>query len=225
MIQARHLTKHYGTTTVLADLSLAIEPGEFIALLGANGTGKSTLIRCILGLTSFRGDLHVTGLDPRVYGPQVRARVGYMPQSGSLHADMTVDETIQFYGSFRGIPQEERDGLLDSVQLLPYRDRQVGQLSGGLQQRLSFAVSRLGTPSLMLLDEPASNLDVESRAVLSQALRRIHESGTTIVMTTHIRSDVASLADRAITLEDGVAREMPVAVLSRGGDSASLEVL
>ena len=224
MIQAKCIDKFYGNTPVLTDLSLAIEPGEFIALLGANGSGKSTLIRCILGLTSFRGDLHVTGLDPRSYGPQVRARIGYMPQSGSLHTDMTVDETMQFHGSFRGVPAEEREALLSSVQLLGYRDRLVGQLSGGLQQRLSFAVARLGAPSLMLLDEPTANLDSESRSVLTRALERLHAAGTTIVMTTHIRSDVASLADRAILLESGSAIESPLGLLSHDETANTVEV-
>lgn len=224
MIHARQLSKRYGPTSVLSDLSLQIDPGEFVALLGANGTGKSTLIRCILGLTGFSGELEVTGLDPRRYGTEVRARIGYMPQSGSLHSDMTVEETMQFYASFRGIPKEEQDALLEAVQLSDYRERNVGQLSGGLQQRLSFAVSRLGNPALMLLDEPSANLDAASRAVLTAALRQIHSAGTTIVMTTHIRSEVAALADRAVTIEDGRAHDVPVDVLSPGASRFGLEV-
>ena len=224
MITARKLTKQYGSTRVLSDLSLSIEPGEFIALLGANGTGKSTLIRCILGLTGFRGDLHVTGLDPRSSGAQVRSRIGYMPQSGSLHTDMCVEETMRFYASFRNITVQECDELLAAVQLLDYRKRLVGHLSGGLQQRLSFAVSRLGDPRLMLLDEPTAGLDAESRKVLAAALQAVHAAGTTIVMTTHVRSDVASLASRAITLENGSARDVPVALLSRMDEVFALEV-
>lgn len=223
MIHARQISKKYGETNVLSGLSLTVEAGEFIALLGANGTGKSTLIRCILGLTGFSGELHVTGLDPRLYGAQVRGRIGYMPQSGSLHADMNVGETMSFYASFRGIGLAECDALLESVRLASVRERLVGQLSGGMQQRLSFAVSRLGNPALMLLDEPTAGLDAESRAVLTEALGRIHAEGTTIVMTTHVRSDVAALADRAVTLDEGAAREVPIALLTRP-DAVSLEV-
>lgn len=223
MISARQLAKKYGATSVLAGIQLNIEEGDFVALLGANGTGKSTLMRCILGLTAFEGELHVTGLDPRVFGSQVRARIGYMPQSGSLHTDMSVADTMRFYGSFRGIGDRECLALLQAVRLDHVPDRLVGHLSGGMQQRLSFAVARLGSPMLMLLDEPTSNLDAESRTVLTDELKRLHQQGTTIVMTTHVRSEVASLASRALWLEDGGARELPLGVLQRAATDA-LEV-
>src|ERR687898_1777038 len=112
MIHILNLSKSYGRRAVLSDITLTLKPGEVTLLLGANGAGKSTLLRCLLGICEFEGDLQVDGLDPRRDGQAVRSLVGYMPQTGGLHADLTVDATVRFFAGIRGVAPERGAALL-----------------------------------------------------------------------------------------------------------------
>ena len=178
MIEISHLTKRYGRRTALASLSLTIYPGEVTLLLGANGAGKSTLLRCLLGITDFEGEISVFGHDPLTNGPAVRSLVGYMPQSGGLHLDMTVAETMAFYAAIRRAPQDRCAGLLEEAGLAQHHSTRVGELSGGMRQRLGFAVALLTDPKILVLDEPSASLDAASREWLADRLGRGGGRGT-----------------------------------------------
>jgi len=203
MIEIRNLTKRYGRREALADVSLTMHAGEITLLLGANGAGKSTLLRSLLGITSFEGEISVYGLDPLKDGAAIRSMVGYMPQSGGLHADMTVLETMNFYASVRQAPRDRGRQLIEEAGLSPYLSTRVGDLSGGLRQRLGFAVALLTDPRILVLDEPSASLDTASRGWLARRLRAMADDGRIVLVSTHAGQELLAAADRQVTLEEG----------------------
>jgi lipooligosaccharide transport system ATP-binding protein len=203
MIEIRELRKNYGAFRALDGIDLFVDAGELIALLGSNGAGKSTLMQCILGTTGFEGWIGVEGIDVARDGKRARGRIGYMPQVGSLHPDLTVRETLAFYESFREVDESESLRLLAEVELESKVDQLVGELSGGMQQRLSFAIARLGRPSVMLLDEPTASLDRRSRQILVERLRNLTADGTAVLVSTHLDQELSRIASRVIRLEEG----------------------
>ena len=203
MIAIDGVTKRYGRREALADVSLDIHPGEVTLLLGANGAGKSTLLRCLLGITGFEGSLRVAGLDPRIDGRAVRALIGYMPQTGGLHTDLTVTETVAFYAGIRNASIEHGLDLLREAGLLEYVETKVGELSGGARQRLGFALALLTDPQILVLDEPSASLDAASRQWLAQRLRAAADDGRTVVVSTHGGQELLAAGDCEVHLEDG----------------------
>ena len=209
MIEIRNVTKRYGRRVALADVSLTLHPGEVTLLLGANGAGKSTLLRCLLGITGYEGSISVGGLDPLEDGCAVRSAIGYMPQSGGLHADLTVRETIAFYASIRQSATDRGVMLLNEAGLGPHLETLVGELSGGMRQRLGFAIALLPDPRILVLDEPSSSLDVASRRWLAGRLRAAAGEGRTVIVSTHGGQELLDAGDRTITLEAGRVEDAP----------------
>jgi ABC-type multidrug transport system ATPase subunit/ABC-type transport system involved in multi-copper enzyme maturation permease subunit len=203
MIVLRNVTKRYGRRVALADVSLALPAGEVTLLLGANGAGKSTLLRCLLGIADYEGTISVDGLDPLEDGCAVRSAIGYMPQSGGLHADLTVRDTMAFYARIRQASIDRGTTLLQEAGLGPHLDTLVGELSGGMRQRLGFALALLADPRILVLDEPSSSLDAASRRWLAERLRAAAGEGRTVIVSTHAGQELLDAGDRTITLEDG----------------------
>jgi Cu-processing system permease protein len=203
MIEVCGLSKFYGRRRALHDVSLDVRPGEIVALLGPNGAGKSTLLRCILGVVSFEGHIRVGGVDPEREGRAVRRLIGYMPQAGGLHADLTVAETLRFYGALRGSDPARAGRLLVEAGLDCHADARVGELSGGLQQRLAFAVAALSDPPILLLDEPAASLDAAGRRAMAGRLRELASAGRAVLISVHSGHELLAVADRRLTIEDG----------------------
>ena len=202
MIAIRNLTKRYGRRVALAGVSLTLRAGEVTLLLGANGAGKSTLLRCLLGITDYEGSICVDGLDPITDGRAVRSAIGYMPQSGGLHVDLTVRDTMAFYSRIRGSSRDRGVTLLQEAGLGDHLDTRVGELSGGMRQRLGFALTLLADPKILVLDEPSSSLDAASRKWLVERLRAAAAEGRTVLVSTHGEELIAA-ADRTVTLEAG----------------------
>jgi Cu-processing system permease protein len=203
MIAIRNLTKRYGQRVALAEVSLTLRPGEVTLLLGANGAGKSTLLRCLLGITDYEGSISVDGIDPLEDGCSVRSAIGYMPQSGGLHPDLTVLETTRLYARIRNASMDRGTMLLQEAGLGPHHDTLVGDLSGGMRQRLGFALALLPDPAILVLDEPSSSLDAVSRRWLAERLRAAAREGRTVIVSTHAGQELLDAGDRRITLEDG----------------------
>jgi ABC-type multidrug transport system ATPase subunit len=203
MIYIQQLTKQYGEVKALDNLSLLIESGEFVALLGPNGSGKSTLFRSLLGLHEFDGSIRIHGLDPLRAGKQARRVIGYMPQHSGLHLDLTVQETMSFYGKLKQTSEERALKLLSKLELSHKLFSKVGELSGGMRQRLSFAVAMLADPKVLMLDEPTASLDTTSQKLILSWLKELHGDQKTIVISTHSKQDIIAIAERALTLEDG----------------------
>jgi Cu-processing system permease protein len=203
MIEIRDVSKRYGRRTAVSAISLTLRPGEVTLLLGANGAGKSTLLRCVLGITDFEGEIRVAGLDPLTDGPSVRALVGYMPQSGGLHNDLTVEETMRLYAAIRRAPRERCAVLIEEAGLAGHATVKVGDLSGGLRQRLGFALALLTDPRILVLDEPSASLDGGSREWLAKRLRAAAGEGRVVLVSTHAGQELLAAGDRRIVLEDG----------------------
>src|SRR4029453_14140692 len=222
MIEITDVTKKYGRREALAHVTAEVRTGEVTLLLGANGAGKSTLLRCLLGVTDFEGEIRVHGLDPRTDGPSVRALIGYMPQTGGLHLESTVEETLQFYADIRRVPRERCAVLLAEAGLTDHSSTRVGELSGGMRQRLGFAIALLTNPSVLVLDEPSASLDRRSREWLTDQLRAGADAGCAGLVSTHAGQELLDAGDRRITLEDGylISNEYPM----RGHRSCRLDL-
>jgi ABC-type multidrug transport system ATPase subunit len=203
MIDVCQVSKSYGPFPVLHDVTFRAQRGEVLLLLGDNGAGKTTLVRSILGLTDYEGSIRVGDLDPLSQGKAARSLIGYMPQSGGLHLDLSVTETVEFYGALRRVPQAAARERLADVDLEEVGQSRVGELSIGMRQRLGFAVATLSDPPVLLLDEPTASLDAKSCAVLARRLREMGDRGKTVLLSTHSQSQLADVSDRALWLEEG----------------------
>ena len=213
-ICVRNLTKRYGSVTAVDDLSFDVVAGETVALWGANGAGKTTALRCILGILPFDGTVTV-GRDKkdsedslklhssRTAGKMVRRHIGYVPQEVRLHSDLTVKETVSFYARLRAVSQTETARLMEEWQLLEMANKQVGTLSGGMKQRVSLAIAMLSDPPILLLDEPTSNLDGRTRQEFWTALERLSAAGKTLIFCSHRHDEIVRLADRVIVMKNG----------------------
>ena len=171
MIEVAHLTKRFGRLRAVDDLSFTVEQGQAVAFGGANGAGKTTVIRCLLNLIPYEGDITVSGIDVRRNGKQVRQTVGFVPQKLNFHDDLTIAETMTFYARLKKIETEhDFTPLLDRLDLSQHVAKPISDLSGGMKQRLALALALQADPPLLVLDEPTVNLDIRSRDTFIQLL-------------------------------------------------------
>jgi nitrous oxidase accessory protein len=205
-IATRRLSKYYGKVAAVQDMTFNVRPGEAVALWGSNGAGKTTILRCLLGLARYSGEARVAGLDPARRGREARHAIGYVPQDLAPSA-MTVAEMTVFIAKLKGVaPDEARDRLV-LLGIEDAADKPVSALSGGMKQRLALALALIGTPSILLLDEPTANLDAAGRADLLNLLRQLKADGMTLVFSSHRPDDVLTLADRILLIERGVLQQ------------------
>jgi len=208
VIAARSLRKTYKDVVAVDDVSFEVAPGESFGLLGPNGAGKSTTMR-MLGAVSTRtsGDLDILGLDPNEFGPEVRSRLGVVPQADNLDAELRVRENLIVYGRYFGIPlsvlRTRADALLEFAQLSDRAKSRVDDLSGGMKRRLTIARALVNEPRILLLDEPTTGLDPQARHILWDRLFRLKEQGTTLVLTTHYMDEAEQLCDRIVVVDHG----------------------
>ncbi len=204
MVQVRHLTKRFGGLTAVDDLSFNVDEGEIVALWGANGAGKTTVLRCILNLTPYDGEISVAGMNADKEGKAVRQRIGFVPQELSFHDDMTVTETMTFYALLKKLGYDyDFTPLLTRLDLASHAQKQVGELSGGLKQRLALALALLSDPPILLLDEPTSSLDVTAREDFMGLLLELKEAGKTMIFSSHRMEEMLALADRVLVMAEG----------------------
>lgn len=218
IISLRDVRKRFGAVTALDGLTCSIPPGQAVVLWGANGAGKTTVLRCVLGLLPFEGAIHVAGEDVRRRGKDVRRRIGYVPQDVRFHAHQTVRETIRFYAQLRAVPMRSAEARLQEWGLQDAPAQRVGALSGGMRQRLALAIALLSDPPVLLLDEPASSLDVKTKRDLNVHLEQLKANGKTLVLCSHQTADVWRLADRVLVLSHGH-------LIAQGSPSAMAELL
>jgi Cu-processing system ATP-binding protein len=205
MIHFRDVHKHFGSVPVLRGIDLALSPGRVTAIVGPNAAGKSTLIRCILGLTRpDRGSITLDdGRDVR--RPEARAAIGYMPQSPSFPENLTGHEVLAMLDALRA--DVTPDGtLLEHFQLAGQLEKPVRALSGGTRQKLSAVIAFRYRPTLLVLDEPTAGLDPLAASVFKAAVIAARDAGATIVLTTHVVAELAVLADDIAFLLDGRMR-------------------
>lgn len=204
MISVTGLTKKFAHLTAVNQLSFMVQPGEVVALWGANGAGKTTALHCLLGLLPFEGEISIHGMNIRQQGKQTRALVGFVPQTLSFHDDMTVAETITFYARLKKVPEgTDVSSLLVQLDLTEHLQKPVKTLSGGLKQRLALALALLNDPPILILDEPTANLDIRAREDFLLLLHKLKEQGKTMVFSSHRLEEITAVADRVLLLESG----------------------
>jgi len=198
------VVKSFGGHRVLDELDLEVAAGESVALLGANGSGKTTALRCIVGLARpDSGRIEVGGLDLLRDPVAARRRLSYLPQQSTFPATLTVRETLAVVARLRGLGGESIDREIAWCGLEGLADRGVARLSGGERQRLAIAVAFLPAVDLYLLDEPSANLDPDASRILFKRVARVKLEGRTLLFTTHIQADIEHLATRAVFLRQG----------------------
>jgi iron(III) transport system ATP-binding protein len=212
-VEASHIELSYGATRVLRDISLAVEPGEFFALLGPSGSGKSTLLRLIAGFNQHQsGTLTIGGRDVTGVPPWKR-NVGMVFQNYALWPHMTVAANVAFGLEERRLPHPEvkrrAEAALELVGLTGYGERRPSQLSGGQQQRVALARTLAIEPQVLLLDEPLSNLDAKLRVQMRRELRRLHDRlGITTIFVTHDQEEALTMCDRIAVMDQGVIQQV-----------------
>ncbi len=208
LIRARGLTKRFGDFVAVDGIDFALSRGEVFGFLGPNGAGKSSTMRMI-GCVSppSGGELTILGLDPVRQGPQIRAKLGVVPQEDTLDVELTVRENLLVYGRYFGLRhdviRERTAKLLDFVQLTERAGDQVEPLSGGMKRRLTIARSLISEPEILLLDEPTTGLDPQARHVVWDRLYRLKQQGVTLVLTTHYMDEAEQLCDRLVVMDRG----------------------
>ena len=214
LVEARGLTKTYPARNgsapfcAVAGIDFSFGRGEAFGFLGPNGAGKSSTMRMLSAISPISsGTLRVLGLDPERDGPEIRARIGVVPQDDCLDRELTVRENIYVYGRYFGLKKdvirERLERLLAFAQLEDKADAQVEMLSGGMRRRLTIARSLVNEPEILLLDEPTTGLDPQARHVLWDRLYRLKADGVTLIITTHYMDEAEQLCDRLAVMDAG----------------------
>jgi ABC-2 type transport system ATP-binding protein len=222
-IVTRGVTRSFGSVLALAGVDLEARPGAVTALVGPNGSGKTTLLLVLAGLLApDAGSVSVGGVDPAVHGPAARAVTGWMPDSFGTWDSLTAREVLTTFADAYRLPPATIAGrvaeLLDTVHLAEYGDRPASVLSRGQKQRLGLARALVHDPRVLLLDEPAAGLDPRSRVDLRQLVRRLADEGRTVLISSHVLSELDEMADEAVFLSHG--RSVPGLGLGLGAATA-----
>jgi len=212
MIEARTLNRSFGKVLAVRDVSLDIQPGEIYGLVGADGAGKTTTLRLLVGaLRADSGSAKICGFDIAKQTEQARANIGYLSQKFSLYEDMTVLENIHFFAEVRGMRRSEwiprSDEILDFVGLSSFRDRFAGKLSGGMKQKLGLATALVSKPKVLLLDEPTTGVDPVTRQDFWKLIIKLsteqNDGGFSVLLTTPYM-DEAARCHRIGFMKDGM---------------------
>jgi lipooligosaccharide transport system ATP-binding protein len=205
-IHARGLTKKFGDFTAVDGIDFDVAAGESFGFLGPNGAGKTSTMRmigCVSPISA--GTLRVLGMDPTTHGPQIRRRLGVVPQQDSLDMELTVEENLIIYARYFGLSYAEgrkrAAEQLDFVQLSDRAKAEVEPLSGGMKRRLTIARGLINDPDLLLLDEPTTGLDPQARHLLWDRLYRLKRQGVTLILTTHFMDEAEQLCDRLVVMD------------------------
>ena len=205
IISLDKVTKRYGATTAIADLSLEVRRGELFGLIGPDGAGKTTTIRMLCGLLrADAGAVRVLGRDPVKDHRAITAAMGYLSQRFSLYGDLSIDENIAFFAEIHGVRDylARRDRLLEMTQLARFRDRLADQLSGGMKQKLALACTLVHEPEIIVLDEPTTGVDPVSRREFWKLLAEFLAGGITIITATPYLDEAEKCA-RVALLDNG----------------------
>jgi ABC-2 type transport system ATP-binding protein len=244
MIETKGLSKNYGNLAALVDLDLKINDGDIFGFIGPNGAGKTTTMRILATLLEPTwGQAFIEGLDVTKNGKKVRSMIGYMPDFMGVYDDLKVFEYLEFFAAAFGIERKKRksivEGVLELTDLKSKRSVSVDSLSRGMQQRLGVARVLIHDPKVLILDEPASGLDPRARIEIRELLRELKRMGKTIMISSHILSELEEICDHVGIIEQGrlvfsgtmeeirqrMGVQSKVRVRVRGGREKAVELL
>jgi len=228
----QNLQKRYGTVEAVKDVSFQVEPGEVFGLLGPNGAGKTTTLRTLCTLTTpDAGKIEVSGISVLDNPKAARQKLGYVAQEVALDKVLTGRELLQLQAALYHLPgkiiKQQVNTVLDLLGLQEYADKKTGTYSGGLRKRLDLAAGLLHAPDVLVLDEPTVGLDIDSRFVVWDFLRKLRAAGTTVLITSHYLEEIDALADRVAIIDRGVviAAGTPSELKDKlGGDRITLRI-
>lgn len=205
VISVQDLKKNFYSKSVISDLSFEVEQGEIFAFLGANGSGKTTTIRCLLDiLKPTSGIAYVFGSP---FSLSMSPRIGYLPEERGLYLNAHVLETLVYFAELKGISSSDARHkvmrYLDRVDLLSHKTTEIKKLSSGQQQKIQLGISLINNPELLILDEPTKGLDPVNRSLFISMLREMNEHGTTIIFVSHQMEEVEQIADSLVMIKNG----------------------
>ncbi|MEU4393371.1 ATP-binding cassette domain-containing protein [Kribbella sp. NPDC023855] len=202
-IDVQGLTKRFGEVTAVADLSFSVRPGKVTGFLGPNGSGKTTTLRMILGLVSpTAGTATIGGVRYADLTHPARI-VGAVLDRADAHPACTARNHLRIYAAMAGLRPERVDAVLDQAGLTAHADRRTGGFSTGMRQRLGLATALLGDPGVLLLDEPSNGLDPQGMAWLRELLAGLAAEGRTVLISSHVLSELEQIADEAVVIHEG----------------------
>lgn len=228
MLKIENLTKSYGKFKAVNHLSLEIKEGEIFGFVGPNGAGKTTTMKMIATLLKpDSGEIYLDGVDLSKDLKGIRERIGYMPDFFGVYDNLKAIEYLEFYGDVAGLSKDEIkntiDDLLALVDLTHKREAYVDSLSRGMKQRLCLARSLIHNPKLLILDEPASGMDPRARVQMKEILKELKRMGKTILISSHILSELAELCDSIGIIENGeIVQIGPVNKIMRKASNSNL---
>lgn len=230
MIEVTNLTYEYPNRKALDNVSFKIPTGSITALVGPNGAGKTTLLRCLAALTKpFSGSISVNGVDIIEHPKECHKSIGFLQDFIGLYSNLTVKQSLMYFGMAYNVPEAELEqkviGLTEKLNLQDKIHEKIGSLSRGMRQRLAIGQSIIHNPPLLLLDEPASGLDPEARHSLSQLFLELNAQGMTILVSSHILSELDEYANNLIILRDGKITDAKETALSENVKQVSLTLV
>ena len=225
IVEIKNFRMDFGRKTIIKDLSFEVRAGEIFGLLGANGSGKTTTLRALLGFyTSTGGELLIDG---KPYNPEdTSVTIGYLPEERGLYRKETVIDNMVYFGELKGLkdPLGWSMRYLKRVKLDDKANQKLEKLSGGQQQKVQLGVTIMNDPKLLILDEPTKGFDPMNRRLLMEIIEEAHKKGAAIIMITHYMDEVEKLCDRALLLKDGVAHAYgTIAEIKKAHKNKSLE--
>ncbi|MDZ7721827.1 MAG: ABC transporter ATP-binding protein [candidate division KSB1 bacterium] len=231
VIKADNLVKQFGGLTAVNSISFQVKSGEFFGLLGPNGAGKTSAIRMIYGFSPIsNGEMRVFGQDIRTDWRDIRSRMGICQQNNTLDPDLTVEQNLWLYARYFEMDQahakQRSEELLEFFALTHKRKARVMELSGGLARRLQLARTLVPEPELLILDEPTTGLDPQSRHQLWNRLLELKKRGLTLFLTTHYMDEAESLCERILIMDHGtiIAEGAPKQLISEHVAESVIEI-
>lgn len=208
VIKIRNLNKYYGSNRVLKDINLDIQKGEIIGYIGANGAGKSTTVKIMLGLIEeYSGNVEIFGENIVENPVNYKKRIGYIPETADMYENLTPREYLTFIGSLYGMSYDEVDEkalkVMELFGIKDVYDGRINSFSKGMKQKILIIASLINDPDILFLDEPLSGIDANSVLVFKEVLKELAKKGKTIFYSSHIMEVVEKLSDRIILLNDG----------------------
>jgi ABC-2 type transport system ATP-binding protein len=218
VLQVDSLNVYYGSFHAVSNVSFEVRPGEIFGLLGPNGAGKTSTLSAVEGLLKPQsGNIHVAGYSTREQPLYARANMGVQLQATSFQPELTITEIIQLYAGIYGVDlsKDQVASILVNIKLQDAANKKYGQLSGGQQQRISLVIATIHEPQLVLLDEPTTGLDPQSRRQLWVRIEAMREKGHGILLTTHSMEEAEAVCDRIAIIDHGriIATDTPQALI------------